>query len=86
VPEASVGAWKEGMVGSICGAGNTVDLDSNPMKLIEIGKQLLITRGVADHVLDRQRRRHILRDPPQDLASTDATTRGGQSPRTLSTS
>ena len=34
-----------------------VDLDSNPTKLIEIvaiGKQLLITRGVADHVLDRE--------------------------------
>ena len=47
-----------------------VDLDSNPTKLIEIvevGKQLLITRGVADHVLDRQRRRQVLRDPPRDL-------------------
>ena len=45
-------------------AGNMVDLDSNPTKLIEIveiGKQLLITRGVADHVLDRQRRRQVLR-------------------------
>jgi len=35
-----------------------VDLDSNPTKLIEIveiGKQLLITRGVAHDVLDRER-------------------------------
>jgi len=34
-------------------AGNMVDLDSNPTKLIEIveiGKQLLITRGAADDV------------------------------------
>ena len=35
-------------------AGNMVDLDSDPTKLIEIveiGKQLLITRGRADDVL-----------------------------------
>ena len=47
-------------------AGNMVDLDSNPTKLIEIveiGKQLLITRGVADHVLHRQRPGEVLRDP-----------------------
>ena len=47
-------------------AGNMVDLDSNPTKLIEIvevGKQLLITRGALDDVLDRQRRRQVLRDP-----------------------
>ena len=51
-------------------AGNMVDLDSNPTKLIEIveiGKQLLITRGVADDVLHRQRRREVLRDPPGDV-------------------
>ena len=51
-------------------AGNMVDLDSNPTKLIEIveiGKQLLITRGVADDVLDRQRRREVLRDHPGDV-------------------
>ena len=51
-------------------AGNMVDLDSNPTKLIEIveiGKQLLITRGVADHVLDRQRRRQVLRHHPGDV-------------------
>ncbi len=47
-------------------AGNMVDLDSNPTKLIEIvevGKQLLDHAWRADHVLDRQRRRQVLRDP-----------------------
>ena len=51
-------------------AGNMVDLDSNPTKLIEvveIGKQLLMTRGLADDVLDRQRRREVLRDPSGDV-------------------
>ena len=48
-------------------AGNMVDLDSDPTKLIEvvaIGKQLLMTRGALDHLLDRQRRRQVLRDHP----------------------
>ncbi len=48
-------------------AGNMVDLDSNPTKLIdvvEIGKQLLITRGLADDILDRQRRGQVLRHHP----------------------
>ena len=47
-------------------AGNMVDLDSNPTKLlevVEVGKQLLMTRGCADHLLDRQRRRQVLRHP-----------------------
>ena len=51
-------------------AGNMVDLDSNPTKLIEIveiGKQLLITRGCADHVLDRERRGEVLRHHPGDV-------------------
>ena len=51
-------------------AGNMVDLDSNPTKLIEIvevGKQLLITRGALTTFLDRQRRRQVLRDPARDL-------------------
>ena len=51
-------------------AGNMVDLDSNPTKLIEvveIGKQLLITRGALDDVLDRQRRGQVLRDHPGDV-------------------
>ena len=48
-------------------AGNMVDLDSNPTKLIdivEIGKQLLITEGIAHDVLDRERRSQVLRDHP----------------------
>ena len=48
-------------------AGNMVDLDSNPTKLIdvvEIGKQLLITRGLADDLLHRQRRGQVLRHHP----------------------
>ena len=51
-------------------AGNMVDLDSNPTKLIEIcevGKQLLITRGALHHLLDRKRRRQVLRDPAGDV-------------------
>ncbi len=51
-------------------AGNMVDLDSNPTKLIEvveIGKQLLITRGVAHDVLGRERRRQVLRHHPRDV-------------------
>ena len=51
-------------------AGNMVDLDSNPTKLmdiVEIGKQLLITRGLADDVLDRQRRGEVLRHHPGDV-------------------
>ncbi len=53
-------------------AGNMVDLDSDPTKLIdivEIGKQLLITRGVAHDLLDRQRRRQVLRHHPGDVRS-----------------
>ena len=48
-------------------AGNMVDLDSNPTKLIdvvEIGKQMLITRGALTTFSDRQRRREVLRDHP----------------------
>ena len=51
-------------------AGNMVDLDSNPTKLIEIveiGKQLLITRGSLTTFLDRQRRGQVLRDHPCDV-------------------
>ena len=47
-------------------AGNMVDLDSNPTKLlevVEVGKQLLMTRGCAHHLLDRERRGQVLRDP-----------------------
>jgi K+-transporting ATPase ATPase B chain len=49
-------------------AGNMVDLDSNPTKLIEVvetGKQMLMTRGGADDVQHRQRRRQVLCDHPR---------------------
>ena len=45
-------------------AGNMVDLDSNPTKLIEvvhIGKQMLMTRGSLTTVQYRQRRGEVLR-------------------------
>ena len=51
-------------------AGNMVDLDSNPTKLIEIveiGKQLLMTRGALDDVFDRQRRGEVFRHHPGDV-------------------
>ena len=51
-------------------AGNMVDLDCNPTKLIEIveiGKQLLITRGSLTTFSHRQRRRQILRHHPGDV-------------------
>ena len=68
--QADVGVAMNSGTSSAKEAGNMVDLDSNPTKLIEIveiGKQLLITRGVADHVLDRQRRGEVLRDHPGDV-------------------
>ena len=45
-------------------AGNMVDLDSSPTKLIDvvrIGKQLLMTRGSADHVFYSERPGEVLR-------------------------
>ncbi len=51
-------------------AGNMVDLDSNPTKLIEIveiGKQLLMTRGRANDLLHCQRRRQVFRHHPGDV-------------------
>ena len=51
-------------------AGNMVDLDSNPTKLIEIveiGKQLLITRGSLTTFSIAQQRRQVLRDHPGDV-------------------
>ncbi len=51
-------------------AGNMVDLDSNPTKLIEIVE---VGEAAADHarrahdLLDRQRRRQVLRHHPGDL-------------------
>ncbi|EDY21221.1 K+-transporting ATPase, B subunit [Chthoniobacter flavus Ellin428] len=52
-------------------AGNMVDLDSNPTKLleiVEIGKQLLITRGRADDLQHLQRRGQVFRHHPGDVA------------------
>ena len=51
-------------------AGNMVDLDSNPTKLIEIveiGKQLLMTRGRFDDVFYCKRCRQILCDHPRHV-------------------
>ena len=51
-------------------AGNMVDLDSDPTKLIEIveiGKQLLMTRGALTTFSHRQRRGEILRHDPGDV-------------------
>ena len=48
-------------------AGNMVDLDSNPTKLIEVvetGKQMLMTRGALTTFSHRQRRGQVLRDHP----------------------
>jgi len=48
-------------------AGNMVDLDSNPTKLIEvveIGKQLLMTRGALTTIQHCQRRGEIFRHHP----------------------
>jgi K+-transporting ATPase ATPase B chain len=53
-------------------AGNMVDLDSNPTKLIEIveiGKQLLMTRGALTTFSHRQRRRQVLRHHPGGVRS-----------------
>ena len=47
-----------------------VDLDSDPTKLIEIveiGKQLLITRGALTTFSHRQRPGQVLRDPAGDV-------------------
>ena len=68
--QADVGVAMNSGTSAAKEAGNMVDLDSNPTKLIEIveiGKQLLITRGFADDLLDRQRRREVLRDHPGDV-------------------
>ncbi len=51
-------------------AGNMVDLDSNPTKLIEIveiGKQLLMTRGALTTFSHRQRRGQVLRHHPRHV-------------------
>ena len=62
-------------------AGNMVDLDSDPTKLIEIveiGKQLLMTRGALTTFSHRQRRREIVRDHPGDVHRLLPAARGAE--------
>jgi K+-transporting ATPase ATPase B chain len=64
-------------------AGNMVDLDSNPTKLIEIvevGKQLLITRGALTTFSIANDVAKYFAILPAIFLSTWATTRGGQGP------
>ena len=52
-------------------AGNMVDLDSNPTKLIEVvetGKQMLMTRGALTTFSHRQRRGEVLRHHSRPLS------------------
>ena len=68
--QADVGVAMNSGTSAAKEAGNMVDLDSDPTKLIEIvevGKQLLMTRGSLHHLFDRERRVEILRDPPGAL-------------------
>jgi potassium-transporting ATPase ATP-binding subunit len=64
-------------------AGNMVDLDSNPTKLIEIvevGKQLLITRGALTTFSIANDVAKYFAILPAIFVSTYAATRGGQGP------
>ncbi len=64
-------------------AGNMVDLDSNPTKLIEIvevGKQLLITRGALTTFSIANDVAKYFAILPAIFATTWATTKGGPSP------
>jgi potassium-transporting ATPase ATP-binding subunit len=64
-------------------AGNMVDLDSNPTKLIEIvevGKQLLITRGALTTFSIANDVAKYFAILPAIFVSTWATTKGGKSP------
>jgi K+-transporting ATPase ATPase B chain len=64
-------------------AGNMVDLDSNPTKLIEIvevGKQLLITRGALTTFSIANDVAKYFAILPAIFITTYATTRGGKSP------
>ncbi len=65
--QADVGVAMQSGTQAAREAGNMVDLDSDPTKLIEIvgiGKQLLDDARRADHLLDRQRRGEVLRHHP----------------------
>ena len=62
-------------------AGNMVDLDSDPTKLIEvveIGKQLLMTRGALTTFSHRQRRREIFRHHSGDVHRLLSPTAGAE--------
>ena len=62
-------------------AGNMVDLDNDPTKLIEIveiGKQLLMTRGTLTTFSDRQRRSQILRNRPGTVHRLDPIARSAE--------
>ena len=64
-------------------AGNMVDLDSNPTKLIEIvevGKQLLITRGALTTFSIANDVAKYFAILPAIFVTTYATTKGGQGP------
>ena len=64
--QADVGVAMNSGTAAAKEAGNMVDLDSSPTKLIdivEIGKQLLITRGALTTFSHRERRGQVLRDP-----------------------
>ncbi|MGB0093695.1 MAG: HAD-IC family P-type ATPase [Solirubrobacteraceae bacterium] len=64
-------------------AGNVVDLDSNPTKLIEIvevGKQLLITRGALTTFSIANDVAKYFAILPAIFLATYATTKGGQGP------
>ena len=64
-------------------AGNMVDLDSNPTKLIEIvevGKQLLITRGALTTFSIANDVAKYFAILPAIFVSTYAATKGGQGP------
>ena len=62
-------------------AGNMVDLDSDPTKLIEIvaHRQAAAHHARrAHHVLDRERRREVLRDHPGDVRGDLPGARGAE--------
>jgi potassium-transporting ATPase ATP-binding subunit len=61
-------------------AGNMVDLDSNPTKLVEVGKQLLITRGALTTFSIANDVAKYFAILPAIFISTYAATRGGQGP------
>ena len=79
--QADVGVCMQSGTQAAREAGNMVDLDSDPTKLIEvveIGKQLLDDARRADHVLDRQRRGEVFRHHPGDVRGVLPAAAGAQ--------